>query len=108
MNAGRTEQAKSWLAKIAKRLEYCFRVKTKFPVSTDSLGDLIALEVAPGDDVLCADLMLTSWCLATVSAWCAILGLDEQYGVLSRGAACEVVDAFSLLHLAVHLCTTKT
>lgn len=87
VNAGRTEQAKKWLAEIVKRLDYCFKAKSKFPVSTDSLEDLVALEVSPGDDVLRANLMRTSWCLATVAAWCAILEMDEHYGVLSRGAS---------------------
>lgn len=87
VNAGRTEQAKKWLGEIAKRLDYSFKAKSKFPVSTDSLEDLVALEVAPGDDTLRADLMRTSWCLATVAAWCAILGLDKHYGMLSRGAS---------------------
>ena len=87
VNSGRAEQAKKWLGETAKRLDYCFTVKSKFPVSTDSLEDLVALEVAPSDDTLRAELVRTSWCLATIAAWCAILGLDEHYGALSCGAA---------------------
>lgn len=86
VNAGRLEQAKAWLADIAKRLDYCFRVASRFPVSTDSLEDLVALEVAPGGEAEHEDLMRTSWCLATVAAWCAMLRLDDHYGLLSRGA----------------------
>jgi hypothetical protein len=87
VNAGRQEQARRWLGEIAKRLDYCFRVESKFPVSTDSLEDLVALEVAPGDATRRAELMRTSWCLATVAAWCALLGLDDHYAALSRGVA---------------------
>ncbi len=86
VSAGRLEQARAWLAEIAKRLDYCFKVASRFPVSTDSLEDLVALEVSPGDDARNEELMRTSWCLATVAAWCAVLGLDDHYGLLSRGA----------------------
>ena len=85
VNAGRVEQVKAWLAEIANRLDYCFRVASRFPVSTDSLEDLVALEVSPRDDTRHEELMRTSWCLATVAAWCAMLGLDDHYGQLSRG-----------------------
>lgn len=87
VNAGRLEQARAWLAEIAKRLDYCFKVGSGFPVSTDSLEDLVALEVSPGNHAKHDELMRTSWCLATVAAWCAMLGLDDHYGSLSRGAA---------------------
>jgi hypothetical protein len=97
VNAGRTEQAKKWLAETAKRLDYCFKVKSKFPVSTDSLEDLVALEVSPGDDTLRTDLMRTSWCLATIAGWCVILGLDEHYSVLSRGASESYADVCAQL-----------
>jgi hypothetical protein len=35
--------------------------------------------------------------LATVAAWCAILGLDEHYGVLSRGASDSYVNVCAQL-----------
>lgn len=85
--AGRREQAQSWVAEIAERLDYCFKTKSRFPVSTDSLEDLVELEVNPKDSRLAENLMRTSWSLATVAAWCAILELDEHYAVLSRGSA---------------------
>lgn len=85
VTAGRQSQAKEWLGEIARRLDYCFKVGARFPVSTDSLEDLVALEVRSGD-ARRDDLMRTSWCLATVAAWCALLDLDDHYGALSRGA----------------------
>ncbi|PZP20688.1 MAG: hypothetical protein DI599_21725 [Pseudomonas kuykendallii] len=87
MLAERHEQAKSWVAEIARRLDYCFKAKSRFPVSTDSLEDLVDLEVNPKDAKLAESLMRTSWSLATVSAWCVILDLDEHYAMLSCGAA---------------------
>lgn len=84
--AGRQEQAKSWVTQIARRLDYCFKTKSRFPVSTDSLEDLVELEINPKDPSLAENLMRTSWSLATVAAWCVILGLDEHYAALSHGA----------------------
>jgi hypothetical protein len=85
--AGRHEVAKSWLAEMAKRLNYCFRSESKFPVSTDSLEDLVELEVNPNDPKLVEKLMGTSWCLATIAAWCVVFELDDHYASLVRGAA---------------------
>lgn len=87
ISAGRRKYAQTWLADIARRLDYCFSTRTHFPVSTDSLDDLVELEVNRKDSKLVDKLMRTSWSLATVTAWCAILGLDEHYEALSRGAA---------------------
>lgn len=87
VHAERHEQAKSWVSEIAKRLDYCFKTKSRFPVSTDSLEDLVDLEMNPKDAKLVERLMRTSWSLATVAAWCVILDLDEHYAMLSCGAA---------------------
>lgn len=83
--AGRREQASNWVAEIAKRLDYCFKIKSKFPISTDSLEDLVELEVNPRDAKLTESLMYTSWSLATIAAWCVILELHEHYATLSHG-----------------------
>jgi hypothetical protein len=85
--AGRQEVARAWLSQIAQRLDYCFSTKSSFPVSTDSLEDLVEIEVGRGDASLTDKLMRTSWTLATVSAWCAMLGLDQIYLALTRGVA---------------------
>ena len=87
MLAGRSEQAKSWVAEIAKRLDYCFKIRARFPVASDAFEDLVELEVNPKDLELVQKLMRTSWSVATVSAWCVILGLDEHYEVLSQGVS---------------------
>ena len=86
MLAGRREEAKDWLTEMVKRLDYCLRTKSRFPVCSDSLEDLVALEVDRSDSQFVESLMRTSWCLATVAAWCAILDLDEPYAALTLGA----------------------
>jgi hypothetical protein len=47
----------------------------------------VELEVNSKDSKLIEKLMGTSWSLATISAWCVILNLDDHYEVLARGAA---------------------
>ena len=37
------------------------------------------------DDELRKSLMRTSWCLATLAAWCALLRLDDHYATLANG-----------------------
>ncbi len=85
--AGKHDVAKDWVAEMTKRLDYCFKTESKFPVSTDSLEDLVELEVNSKDPKLIEKLMGTSWSLATIAAWCVILDLDDCYAVLMRGAS---------------------
>lgn len=87
MLAERRQEAETWVAEIAKRLDYCFRARNKFPVASDSLEDLVELEVNPKDESLTQKLMRTSWSLATVAAWCVILNLREHYAALSQGVS---------------------
>lgn len=87
MRAGRKDVAKDWVAEMATRLDYCYRAQFKFPVGTDSLEDLVELEVTPKDSTLVEKLMSTSWSLATISAWCVILDLEDHYTALARGVA---------------------
>lgn len=84
---GRVEQATTWLGQLTERLDYCFITKTRFPVSTDSLEDLVDLELFPGDTERNQELMRASWCVATIAGWCAVLGLDQHYEMLSRGVS---------------------
>lgn len=84
--AGRHDVAKDWVAEMAKRLDYCFQTESRFPISTDSLEDLVELEVNPKDKKLIEKLMGTSWSLATIAAWCVAFGLEEHYAALARGA----------------------
>lgn len=87
VGADRISEAKEWVRDLARRLDYCFKAKMRFPVGTDSLDDLVALDTSErDDDELRNSLMRTSWCLATLAAWCAVLHLDDHYAVLAKGA----------------------
>jgi len=85
--AGRRDAARNWVAEMARRLDYCYRTNSKFPVGTDSLEDLVELEVDPKDSKLVEKLIPTSWSLATIGAWCVVLDLEDHYAALTRGAA---------------------
>jgi hypothetical protein len=75
-----------WLTEIAGRLNFSFVSGRMFPVGTDSIDDLVELDVgAPAD--LKIRLKHTSWMLATIASWCAVLDLDEAYEVLAKGHA---------------------
>lgn len=87
-NSGRVDNAKEWLADLVQRLDYSFKTKRSFPVGSDRIEDLVELQVgSSGDEELRDSLMRTSWCLATLAAWCVILGMDDVYAILSRGHA---------------------
>lgn len=85
--ADRQAAAKDWVTEIARRLDYCYRTNSKFPVGTDSLEDLVELEVNPKDSKFVEKVMSTSWSLATIGAWCVVLDLEDHYAALVRGAA---------------------
>lgn len=86
--SGRIEVAKDWLATLIMRLDYTYRVKRKFPIGTDSLEDLVALDVDGKDnEELQGRLMSASWCLATFAAWAVLLGLKDSFEVLAEGAS---------------------
>lgn len=87
VQVGRTEQVVSYLREIAKRLDWCFRRKTHFPVGTDSIDDLADLVGGALDEESRDALMKTSWCLPTILAWCAILALDDVYEAIAKSHA---------------------
>jgi hypothetical protein len=56
-----------------------------FPVGTDSLDDLVELDAGDCDDDFEVGLKQTSWMLATIASWCAVLGHDDAYRNLANG-----------------------
>ena len=80
----RSERAKQWLQDLAFRLDFTFKMGRLFPVGSDSLDDLVELDVN-GDVEVRDEQMRTSWMLATVAAWCALLHADASYGLLASG-----------------------
>ncbi|MGA0570994.1 hypothetical protein ACO2Q9_09775 [Variovorax sp. VNK109] len=84
MVAGRQDRASQWVQEIVKRVDIAFRSDNGFPVSTDSLEDLVELAVGSGEPRLLERLRQTSWTLATLAAWCVILKLEKHYELLRR------------------------
>lgn len=81
---GMKAAAEEWLTELAGRLNFVFILGRMFPVGTDSLEDMVELEQDADDDFK-ERMKQTSWMLATIASWCAVLGLDDSYGVLSKG-----------------------
>jgi hypothetical protein len=82
---GQEAAAKLWLNHLAGRLNFVFMTGRLFPVGTDSLDDLVELDAGGADDEFKALLKQTSWLLATIASWCAVLGLDDVYRNLADG-----------------------
>ncbi|MEZ0606807.1 hypothetical protein ACAX43_32585 [Paraburkholderia sp. IW21] len=86
VTTGRTSAAKKWLNELCWRLDFSFIRQMDFPISTDSLEDLVDFKVTPDEEMLPV-LMGASWLTATLASWCAVLGMDKDYAQLSRGVA---------------------
>jgi len=77
------DEAKNWLRKLVRNVDYAYKAKKYVPVCTDSLDDLVEEGGWSGGPVA-ERLVSTSWMLATLAGWCAILGLDDRYEVIAR------------------------
>lgn len=83
---GHRDAAHCWLSELTGRLNFVFLLRRHLPVGSDSFDDLIELDVND-DEVLKSTTLQTSWLLATIASWCAVLELDDLYAVLARGHA---------------------
>jgi len=81
---GHITEAKQWLWNLVTRLDYVFKAKRNFPISTDNTDDLLEVEFSK-DIELHSRLMGMSWLLPTLTSWCVILDHPEAYAVLSKG-----------------------
>lgn len=72
VSTGYTEQAKDWLAELVRRADYTYTRKRNFPISTDSIDDLVEVTVS-AEEELRSRLMKASWLLPTLAAWSVIL-----------------------------------
>lgn len=88
MFTGHQKEADEWLRSLGVRLNFSFMRKQLFPICTDSVEDLVDLEVN-GDSETADRLMSSSWMLASVSAWCALRHVDNVYRALASGASNE-------------------
>ncbi|MFP5475452.1 MAG: hypothetical protein ACLGJD_17545 [Gammaproteobacteria bacterium] len=75
-----------WLSELTGRLNFVFLLGRHLPVGSDSFDDLVELDVND-DEALKSTTLQTSWLLATIASWCAVLELDDLYAVLARGHA---------------------
>ncbi|OIR14640.1 hypothetical protein GALL_44450 [mine drainage metagenome] len=85
---GHVSQAQDWVAELVRRTDYTFKVKRNFPISTDSIDDLIEATVF-GDDELRTRLMNMSWLLPTLAGWAVLLGRDDLYAALAKNSKNE-------------------
>lgn len=86
VQTGNHLRATEWLTAIASRLIFTYQGRRLFPIATDSLEDLAELDVFGGDE-LKDKLLQTSWMMATVASWCAVLHLDQVYEALASSRA---------------------
>lgn len=75
--------ASEWIRELVGRIVYGFRVGRWFPISTDSFDDLVQLEINPSEVDL-PKLQETSWMVATIAQWVALLGDDNAYKALLK------------------------
>jgi len=85
---GHVSQAQDWLAELVWRADYTFKVKRNFPISTDSIDDLIEATVF-GDEELCTRLIKMSWLLPTLAGWAVLLGRDDLYEAIAKNSKNE-------------------
>lgn len=83
---GQHETTRWWMQELVGRLNFVYRLGRYLPVGTDSLDDLVELDVE-GDDEIKTKVKRASWLLATLASWCAVLEFDDLYSVLAQGAA---------------------
>lgn len=107
VTTGYVSQAQDWLNELVTRADYTFKLRRQFAVGTDSIDDLVEMEVSDNEE-LRKRLMLTSWLLPTLAGWSAILDRDDLYEIISRNSKTRYSDVcLQLWHpgqdLAKHL-----
>jgi hypothetical protein len=85
VQTGFISEAESWLVELVTRADYTFKLKRQFAVGTDSIDDLVEMEVSDNEE-LRARLMRTSWLLPTLAGWSAIFGRDDLYEIIARNS----------------------
>lgn len=81
---GNSDDAKKWLRDLIVRIDFAYKKKQFFPVSTDSIDDLIELEAIKNDDVRISRFMSTSWMLPTLAGWSVIFDMPDAYNALAE------------------------
>lgn len=81
--SGHVDDAKKWLKKLVRNVDYSYKAKKYVPICTDSLDDLPEGSGWSGEQAS-ERLMNTSWTLATLAGWSAILDQNDQYELLAK------------------------
>ena len=79
LSAGKEEAAKRWLSEICRRLVFGYRRSKGFPISSDSLDDLVELDMGQSDEAAVQKLRDLSTLVPTVLYWCVVFGHEELY-----------------------------
>ncbi|MEI7843914.1 MAG: hypothetical protein WCI39_12895 [Gallionellaceae bacterium] len=85
---GHVSQAQDWLSELVRRADYTFKAKRNFPISTDSIDDLIEVTVF-GDEELRTRLIKMSWLLPTLAGWAVLLGRGDLYEAIAKNSKNE-------------------
>jgi hypothetical protein len=80
--AGMVDEAKEWLKKLVRNVDYAYKAKRYVPISSDSLDELAESGGWSGEQTD-PRVMNMSWTIPTLAGWCAILKMDESYQVLA-------------------------
>lgn len=77
------DHATNWLEKLVRNIDYSYKVKKYVPICTDSLDDLPEESGWNGEQAS-ERLMNTSWTLATLAGWSAVLDQNDRYELLAK------------------------
>lgn len=82
---GMVEEAKNWLWKLVRNVNYVYTAKRYVPIAHDSLDEL-AEDGGWNGERANESVMSMSWTIPTLAGWCVILDMDESYQVLAKGS----------------------
>lgn len=77
------DDAINWLKKLVRNVDYSYKAKKYVPICTDSLDDLPEGSGWNGEQAS-ERLMDSSWTLATLAGWSAILDQNDRYELLAK------------------------
>lgn len=77
------DDATNWLKKLIRNVDYSYKAKRYVPICTDSLDDLPEESGWNGEQAS-EHLMNSSWTLATLAGWSAILDQNDHYELLAK------------------------
>ncbi|RDT53553.1 hypothetical protein DXF93_16280 [Escherichia coli] len=82
---GRRDFCSEWIKDLIVRLDFVLKVGRNYPISTDSIDDLIEVDCNNGDEYLKEKTTNSSWLIPTLIGWCVILDKKDGYNTLRDG-----------------------